>query len=750
MKALKQNYNNKIIFFIFLISLGLSNSYATNYYISSSGGDDSNDGLSTNSPWKSVNKILIKSLSAQKFQSGDQILLKSGDVWEGQIRLLGSANNSLTISKYGTGGNPIIYGDYHSLTWTEVSGHTGIYSASVGQNVVLSRAYEETSNLTPKYAWGLDLTDPDDLDTFLNGFSSGCFGPYGNTNTVYVQKSDDSAPDDDVKVFVSAVVDLAGEGTYITIENLDLRNGNYGILVDNCDNITVSNNSLQDMLNLGVYIRYGSTGCLVDNNKITRTGNDALYVYEAVDTTFSNNTISHVIDTVLGITTSGDQCAIGLQESTGTIVEYNNVSDIPLGSGVDFYYEEDAIVRYNYFQDTKGGAYPHGTDIAVYYNIFNFDWDTTSSALYGCATNAANTGDGYVLFYNNILYGTGSYALMSVNAGSVEFYNNIVYGAKPTGQLTNFDGNDVVSENNCFYGNGVFRFGSTNYSTLSAYQSATGLETDSIFSDPEFAFTPHPESALDLQLMTGSACIDNGKDLSSIVSEYLDYLGTSVPQNSVPDIGAYEGAYEGVHFYDTLEGETPDTAPSQWTPAHQDEDYLVKVDDDNVLSLSGETYQYAKIMASTGSNQWEDYEIKLKFKYVETTQGSNGYILFLYAGASAPGAYIRLQTGTSSATLEYKGLLPDGSQPKFPGDVSYITQNYSSAGFSSLSADTWYQIRIVADGENDEVIVYICEAGDEENEVEIFNTSVVLNDGSVGLAVWTNEMYFDDIKIKSN
>src|SRR5580704_8322199 len=73
------------------------------YYISSTSGNDNNDGQSPEKAWKSLSKIVLKSTSKDQFQPGDSVLLKRGDQWEGQIRLEahGTAQKPVTIGAYG-------------------------------------------------------------------------------------------------------------------------------------------------------------------------------------------------------------------------------------------------------------------------------------------------------------------------------------------------------------------------------------------------------------------------------------------------------------------------------------------------------------------------------------------------------------------------------------------------------------------------------------------------------------------------
>lgn len=77
------------------------------FYVSSSTGDDANDGLSPTAPWKTLNKV-----SNTTFIPGDKILLKAGDAWDGQLWPKGSGaeGSPIIIDQYGTGNKPLING----------------------------------------------------------------------------------------------------------------------------------------------------------------------------------------------------------------------------------------------------------------------------------------------------------------------------------------------------------------------------------------------------------------------------------------------------------------------------------------------------------------------------------------------------------------------------------------------------------------------------------------------------------------
>lgn len=68
------------------------------YYVSSSGGDDANDGLSEAAPFRTVAKV-----NGLGLQPGDRVLFRCGDVWRAEM---------LAITRSGTSGAPITFGSY--------------------------------------------------------------------------------------------------------------------------------------------------------------------------------------------------------------------------------------------------------------------------------------------------------------------------------------------------------------------------------------------------------------------------------------------------------------------------------------------------------------------------------------------------------------------------------------------------------------------------------------------------------------
>lgn len=102
--------------------------FATIYYVSNSG-NDSNDGLTEQTAWKTLNKVNTKMSS---FNSGDVIAFKSGDEFYGNLII--SKVKGLTFTSYGFGNKPIITGGRQITGWKNEGGN--IWSASTGTDDV--------------------------------------------------------------------------------------------------------------------------------------------------------------------------------------------------------------------------------------------------------------------------------------------------------------------------------------------------------------------------------------------------------------------------------------------------------------------------------------------------------------------------------------------------------------------------------------------------------------------------------------
>lgn len=116
---------------MFTIVLASTMTQAAVYYVSPTG-NDSNNGTSQTTPWRTLARVQQYSSTAA---AGDQVLLQRGAAFVGQLTWYGSgtAAANITIGAYGTGALPVISGAAPVTGWTLHSGN--IYKASVAQAV---------------------------------------------------------------------------------------------------------------------------------------------------------------------------------------------------------------------------------------------------------------------------------------------------------------------------------------------------------------------------------------------------------------------------------------------------------------------------------------------------------------------------------------------------------------------------------------------------------------------------------------
>ena len=94
---------------------------ATDYYLSVYGSDN-NDGTSSSTPWRTLDKL---NASFGRLNPGDNVLLRRGDVFYGSIKVTksGTSGAPITIGAYGSGAKPIVTGFTTVSSWTNIGGN---------------------------------------------------------------------------------------------------------------------------------------------------------------------------------------------------------------------------------------------------------------------------------------------------------------------------------------------------------------------------------------------------------------------------------------------------------------------------------------------------------------------------------------------------------------------------------------------------------------------------------------------------
>ena len=96
------------------------NAEGATFYVDKDKGDDQNNGLGQNSPWKTIGR-----LNKNQYKPGDIILLKKNQIWREKLVFQNSGTTSqpIKIGAYGDGARPILNGsmDVSDNSWIEVS-----------------------------------------------------------------------------------------------------------------------------------------------------------------------------------------------------------------------------------------------------------------------------------------------------------------------------------------------------------------------------------------------------------------------------------------------------------------------------------------------------------------------------------------------------------------------------------------------------------------------------------------------------
>jgi len=289
--------------------------------------------------------------------------------------------------------------------------------------------------------------------------------------------------------------------------------------IEKSQRVTIQHNDVQDVLGIGIYLRLENSDCMVESNTVYRSGNTALYNLKGSRNTFRDNWVSHVDSTILGIKVNGDAMGIGLQESQQTVVEYNYFAH---SGGIDFYFERNSTIRYNYLDRVRSAGAPHGEDLNVYGNIYNLGAAEGKPGARGI--NAVATGPETIKVFSNTILNASMFFLKgsSAKGGKVEFSNNLAASTVAGPTMTSF-GTNVTSNHNCFSAPGVptFQYGGAMFSSLSAYQTASGLDHDSVFADPQFEVRS-PRTPLDFRISAKSRCNSAASSVSSTLLSETD------------------------------------------------------------------------------------------------------------------------------------------------------------------------------------------------------------------------------------
>ncbi len=567
-----------IIIISFLLFSGIAS--ATNYYVSSSG-NDSNNGLSSSTPWKTIAKV-----NASSFLPGDNIFFNKGNIWRELLNIpsSGSAGNPITFSAYGTGADPIISGSDLNVSWTKQA--TNVWKSNV------------TTQPTIVYFNNTRGTLRADVN---------CLAPYEwywASNVLYVYAPGDANPS---TTYASPGIEVGNRTRamqtnnkqFITFSNITFRDGNSlsspcvevgattvnGFIMQYCtierstftgiklegssvatsatvDHCTVNNNG-----SYGIVFAYLYTSATISNNFIENNGwgsvRDAapasgiagfLGNVNIFGNTIYNNGPSPSYD-------PSQSHGIYVSSSTSATVNiYNNtIYGQVNGSGIKVRYS--ANIHHNLiYGNARSGIEFGGNDAtAVTYNIY---YNIIHSSITGSGAGITNglNGTAHIILENNTFYKDGTNAIELSLQNDVPFLtikNNIFYAAdgRRAIDMVLQTGTDDIDYNLYWQdtqsGNPNFKY--NNALPTWAQWKAFGFDVHGVNENPNLV------SSSDFHLQAGSPAIGAGIN----VGLTSDYDGHAI--NNPPSIGALESVSSTPALPVYVKASVANTAPSLLT-----------------------------------------------------------------------------------------------------------------------------------------------------------------------------------------
>lgn len=520
---------------LFFVTLAFSRSgWATDYYVNCSLGTNGNG--SSTSPWNN-----IASANAQTLSPGDSLLFARGTTCDGELTPNGSGSSSavITIDAYGTGALPILDGgttnastlllndeEYYQINNLAIRG-----SKTWAVNITGSTAGKTLHHI---YLANLDITAVNTVATQRSG--TGLLQFYPNACG---EQFDDGLVDGVTVHDTTAAEGISMAGAGYCKSGTQTFGGP----------ITVQNSISHDVYGDGI-ISWDGAQVVMQNNVVYNTGE---------------------------CTSCKGSTPVGLWSwySQGGVIAQNNESysnhtwSNKDGGSYDIdYWNADNTYQYNYGHDSDGycvsvfghesGSTLVTTNAIVRYNICanNAQKDTGIGEIYTFTWGKGNLNG--VQIYNNTIYlngVAGSYAItdQGTYTGSTPNFikNNLIYTLMPNmlSATTN-----MVVDNNLYWNASSspsysFTYGSTTYSSFSAYQTgshqdAHGLNTDPLVNGAGYHSPGRPTLTSGYwTLQNGSPAIGSGADVCAVsciggTMGAQDFYGQAL--GTTHNIGAYD------------------------------------------------------------------------------------------------------------------------------------------------------------------------------------------------------------------
>lgn len=538
----------------------ISDIYTGNYFVDSKNGSDDNSGYTEQTAWKSLSKV-----SAASFAPGDQINFKSGERFDGHLRInsSGTPDKPIIITSYGAGKKPIITGevgssgggDYQEAIYIENQDNITFDGLEINNERNTSRV-------------GVD--DQDSYGIYIYNSGSAILRNFTFKNMTFQNvyaKKEMNDPADFNGLEVAALRIQTAKNTIAGEEK-------------NIDNVLMEDCYFTNLQRLGVHIKHGGGNSGIGNDQINRNSN----------LVFRNNEFSHIGGTcILPIRTyncliednifdhPGDNSdprmpnrgsSVWTWRCMNTVIQNNQCLHIRgyLDShGIHIDHENvNTFIQYNYMEDCEGGFVEilGGNVNAVYrFNVSvndgwrnNPNWKNSNHTLWinEVVPGGKHFSDQNYIYNNTIYMDSNDATAIDMDGTNIHIFNNIFYAINGA----NIGGKQVVIKNN-----GTPLFMKNNLFFGAIAENFKSNDRNPITGDPKFN---HPKSGskYGYQLNSGSAAVNAGAakqgppipgagiGIFENISAYptVDFYGNPIDLSSgTPNIGACNAKNGEIH-----------------------------------------------------------------------------------------------------------------------------------------------------------------------------------------------------------
>ena len=314
----------------------------TVYYVDAVNGDDSNDGMSENSAWKTLDKV--------NEQEGSEstpitVLFKRGDTWRGTL----TPTSYTTYGAYGSGDKPQILGSMmnyanaeevaaNGLTWTLVNETLNKWQLEDSGEYLNKNAVSESTtgnNVGAIFFFDADkkliangkMSTEEDIYAEYAFYQQINYGEPGTVGDLYVCLPTGMTPESYADIEISTNTVVIGlpnyaDNNHITIDNLCLKYGTFGIAAHG--HYVSDNWAVNDLTVTNCEIAYIGGAMSGTAESHVRYGNGIEIYGPCNEVEVRNNWIHQCYDA--GYSNQGE---IGTQQNisvTGNLIEYCNYS----------------------------------------------------------------------------------------------------------------------------------------------------------------------------------------------------------------------------------------------------------------------------------------------------------------------------------------------------------------------------------------------------------------------------------------